>query len=85
VLEILEDVPDEKRGKMIALIGKYNIVVLSANDEVKELADRYISDGALPQGSMTDAQHITAATVGELNIIVSLNFRHIVRPNCQWR
>ena len=80
VLEELEDAPDEKRENMIALIEKYGITVLSASDEVKELADRYVSDGALPQGSMADAQHIAVATVAELDIIVSLNFRHIVRP-----
>jgi hypothetical protein len=76
----LEDAPDEKRGKMIALIEKYNIAVLSASDEAKELADRYISDGALPQGSRADAEHIAVAVVGDLDIIVSLNFRHILRP-----
>ena len=80
VLEELDCASDEKRDKMIALIEKYRIAVLSASDEVKELADRYISDGALPQGSRIDAQHIAAATVAELDIIVSLNFRHIVRP-----
>ena len=80
VLEELSDAPDDKRDKMIELINKYGITVLSASDEVKKLADRYISDGALPQGSRPDAQHVAIAAVAELDVIVSLNFRHIVRP-----
>jgi hypothetical protein len=43
------------------------------------LARRYISEGALPKGSVTDASHISSATVNNLDMIVSLNFRHIVR------
>ena len=43
------------------------------------LAEKYIAEGALPDGSLTDARHIAMATVGNLDIIVSLNFRHIVK------
>jgi rRNA-processing protein FCF1 len=80
VLEELEDAPADKREKMLALIKQYDITVLPASHEIKDLADRYISDAAIPKGSKIDAQHIAAATVWELDMIVSLNFRHIVRP-----
>jgi predicted nucleic acid-binding protein len=79
VTEELESAPEEKRDKMLALIGKYNITVLTASDEVDNLARRYIAEGALPQGSLADASHIAAASVNFLDMIVSLNFRHIVR------
>ena len=79
VIDELEDTSTKKREKMIALIERYNITVLAASDEVDNLARRYISEGALPQGSLSDASHIAAASVNALDKIISLNFRHIVR------
>ena len=79
VIDELEDAPTEKRDKMIALIKQYNITVLAATDETDTLARQYISEGALPQDSLTDASHIAVAAVNALDKIVSLNFRHIVR------
>jgi len=79
VIDELEDAPSEKRDKMIALIERYKITVLAASDEVDNLARRYMSEGALPQGSLSDASHIAAASVNALDKIISLNFRHIVR------
>jgi len=48
VTDELENAPAEKRDKMLALIGKYDITVLTASDEVDNLARHYISEGALP-------------------------------------
>jgi predicted nucleic acid-binding protein len=79
VINELEGAPNDKRDKMIALIKQYKITVLAASEEADNLARRYISEGALPKGSITDASHISSATVNNLNMIISLNFRHIVR------
>ena len=79
VIGELEKASDEKRDKMIALIKKYDIAMLAATNETDALAMRYISEGALPRGSIVDASHIASATVNALDAIVSLNFRHIVR------
>ena len=79
VIDELEQAPEDKRDKMIALVERYNITVLAASEEIVTLAKRYISDGALPQGSQTDARHIAAATVNAMDMIISLNFRHIVK------
>ncbi|MCL1941022.1 MAG: hypothetical protein FWG09_03695 [Synergistaceae bacterium] len=79
VINELDDAPPEKRDKMIALINKYNITVLAANDESDALAARYIAEGALPQSSLIDASHIAIASIYELDKVISLNFRHIVR------
>ena len=66
---------------MLNLIGKYNVNVLSSSEETNVLAEKYIAEDALPDGSQTDARHIAMATVGDLDIIVSLNFRHILKKN----
>jgi len=79
VIEELEAAQPEKRNKMTSLIDQYNIKVLATSFEADDLARRYISEGALPGGSLLDASHIATASVNELDMIISLNFRHIVR------
>jgi len=79
VIKEIEDAPEEKREKMLDLIKRYNIVILAADDETDDLAGRYVSEGALPQKSLADASHIAAASVNALDMIISLNFRHIVK------
>ena len=79
VIDELKKAPLEKYNKMFELTELYNIEVLDSSDEADDLARRYISEGALPKRSLTDAKHIAAASVNELDTIVSLNFRHIVR------
>jgi len=79
VIKEIEDAPAEKRKLMLTLIKQYNITILAATDETDKLAGRYVSENALPQGSLADASHIAAATVYDLDMIISLNFRHIVK------
>jgi len=79
VIDELEDAPRGMREKMIELVDRYNIAVLPTSEEAENLARRYLAEGALPRGSLTDASHIACATVNGLDMIVSLNFRHIVR------
>ena len=64
---------------MIALIDDYNITVLPESEEAGQLAKKYILAGIFPKRSETDALHVSTATVAKIDIIVSLNFRHIVK------
>jgi len=64
---------------MIDLISEYDINVLDATEESDMLAETYQKQGILPPGSTVDAQHIAVASVNDLDMILSLNFRHIVR------
>ncbi|MDR2734381.1 MAG: hypothetical protein LBC99_07040 [Spirochaetota bacterium] len=80
VIEELGKTKDvEKREKMKALITEYGITVLPLNKEAAQLADMYIAAGIISKRYQTDARHIAAATIAGIDIIVSLNFRHIVR------
>jgi hypothetical protein len=78
-IDELENAPSEICNKMIELIDQYNIEVLDTSDDANKLAELYISKGALPKKSLMDARHIAVASINGLNIIVSLNFKHIVR------
>jgi len=75
----LERASEEKRDKMIGLLSEYSIKVLAPDPEAGRLADLYISDGVIPQKYRTDGLHIAIATVSDLDMIVSMNFRHIVK------
>ncbi len=52
--------------------------VVPISQEVLSLRDAYLSHGILTPNYMEDATHVAAASVAEVNMIVSWNFRHIV-------
>jgi hypothetical protein len=79
VIRELEKTLGEKREKMIALIEEYGITVLALNDEAEQLADVYVEQGVIPLKYRTDGVHIAVAAVNDLNMIISMNFEHIVK------
>ncbi|MCL2031188.1 MAG: hypothetical protein FWG93_06540 [Oscillospiraceae bacterium] len=79
VTDELENAPQEKRDKMIGLITEYNIAVLAPNDETMRVADLYTNEGIIPLKYLTDGLHIAIATVNDLDMIISMNFQHIVK------
>lgn len=44
-----------------------------------ELARKYVSEGIVTANFEYDARHVAVATVNNMDIVVSWNFRHIVR------
>jgi len=79
VTDELENAPQEKRDKMIGLITEYNIAVLAPNDETMRVANLYTNEGIIPLKYLTDGLHIAIATVNDLDMIISMNFQHIVK------
>ena len=51
------------------------------NDEMRELAEKYISEGIIARTHLVDAQHISIATITRIDVLVSWNFKHIVNLN----
>jgi predicted nucleic acid-binding protein len=51
---------------------------VTIDDEVKELADKYLQAGVLGPASASDALHVATASVAGADLILSWNFRHIV-------
>ncbi|MBS0027665.1 hypothetical protein ACTJJ0_31960 [Chitinophaga sp. 22321] len=49
--------------------------------EAVELAEAYISGGALSNKSFNDALHIAIATLSKAEVLASWNFKHIVNLN----
>lgn len=77
IIEI-EKTPDEiLQDKMKEKIKENK--VLTSDDNVQRLAEEYIKFEAVSEKYFADAFHIAVAVVNDLDIIVSWNFRHIVR------
>lgn len=53
--------------------------VIAVSDEALELLDAYAARGVLGARFRTDMLHIALATVADVDVLVSWNFRHIVR------
>jgi len=79
VTKELEKATEDKRTKMLNLVIEYNIIVLEFNREAERLGDIYVSEGIIPVKYRTDGVHIATATVNDLDMILSLNFKHIVK------
>jgi predicted nucleic acid-binding protein len=79
---VIEELKQASRGlyeKMSALVDQFGIDVLRVTEEVERMADLYIAKGVIPEKYRDDALHIAAATVNNLDAVVSYNFEHIAK------
>ncbi|MFH1023677.1 MAG: PIN domain-containing protein [Planctomycetota bacterium] len=67
-----------KREALSQLVQQYGPVEIELTDEAAALARRYLDEGVVARSAKDDALHVATATVEELDVIVSLNMRHIV-------
>ena len=79
VLDELAQAPAEKRDKMMGLLAQYNVTVLAYADEALSLADIYVAEDIIPAKYRTDGLHIAISAVNDLDMIISMNFQHIVK------
>jgi len=47
-------------------------------DEVRNLAQKYIDENVVGKTSIADCQHIALATINNVDVLASWNFKHIV-------
>jgi predicted nucleic acid-binding protein len=78
-IDELEWAKKEKHDKMMRLLTEYNIKVLVPDVNASKLAGLYVAEGVIPQKYVTDGLHIAVATVYGLDMIISMNFQHIVK------
>ena len=69
--------PDFVQKKFAELIS-YHAEVLDVSDESLQLAEAYLNRGILSSNFFNDGLHIALASVAEVDVIVSWNFKHIV-------
>lgn len=76
----IEDAPDfvqEKYAELLAL----SATLLEVTDSALELADAYQHRSVLTPNYFDDGLHIALATIAEVDVLVSWNFKHIVHFN----
>ena len=70
-----------KKEKIKQLLVDYDLKVLEFSEEAKHLAEEYMNKGAIPKSEPEDAYHIAIATLNDIQVLASWNFKHIVSVN----
>ncbi|MCL2005876.1 MAG: hypothetical protein FWG73_06890 [Planctomycetaceae bacterium] len=73
IRDFLDDIPES------------HIERVFLTEEAKNLAERYIVEGVVGESSLNDCRHVALATFVEADVLVSWNFKHIVKLNKIYR
>ena len=66
IKQILTDIPNK------------NLEIATLSKEAIELSEHYLKEKIVNKKSLSDTQHIAVATVEQVDLLVSWNFKHIV-------
>ncbi len=58
-----------------------NLTILELNDDVVKLSNEYLNNNVVTEKYKEDALHIAFATIYNIDVLVSWNFKHIVNLN----
>ncbi len=73
----LAEAPDRVRAVLQELAPE-NVEIVESSEEIRRLRGAYLEAGVLEPKSVADAEHIAAASVAGVDLMVSWNFKHIV-------
>ena len=73
----LEEAPEQVRSLLNNYSDDY-FEKVELTDEAKELANKYIAEGVVGKTSLDDCRHIATATINNVDVLASWNFKHIV-------
>jgi len=68
---------DEKRMLLSKLISRYQPKELDLNDEIIQLAAKYLLEGVLPEKAAEDSKHAAVASVHEMDALISWNLKQL--------
>lgn len=81
VIDEIKDTTDLKRRKvLLEKIDEINPQVLKVTPKIRKLANQYIKKKIIPKKYHADAVHLAVATYHKIPIVVSWNFKHMVKP-----
>ena len=77
--EINQDPNPSHREQLLTVIAQYRVNRLpdDEDDQARNLAALYIEKGVVPPAKLEDAFHVAYATIHEMDILLSWNFRHL--------
>lgn len=77
-LEEIQGISDKKlKEKLIKYLNKGKMIQISP--ETEQLAKIYIKEGIIPEKYEIDALHLAFTTINSIDIIISWNFKHLVK------
>ncbi|MEO8448003.1 MAG: PIN domain protein [bacterium] len=76
-IDELEDAPDYVKE----ILNKVDFEILYLNEDVISLAKKYLNEKIVSEKYMSDCQHIAIATIFNIDVLISWNFKHIVNLN----
>lgn len=79
VLVEINRTPDEERKrKLLSARETYDVKMIEyAVDEIEPLVEEYLARKIIPVKKVEDAQHVAIATVTDMDVLASWNFRHL--------
>jgi len=77
VLDEINRANEHKRTRLSRLIEEVEPRLLIVDEQVINLANKYIAEGALPQNKVEDAIHAAVATIYEMDALISWNLKHL--------
>lgn len=80
LLRELDRDPDQgRRKKHMEVLRDHDVMILPSDkdDQIVHLADAYMQHGIVPAKKRDDALHVAYATVFEMDVLLSWNFKHL--------
>ena len=75
--ELVRVADSSRKEQLLALVQQCQIVAMGEPEHV--LARAYVTAGVVPARYLGDALHLAAAVLGGADILVSWNFKHLVK------
>ena len=75
----INEAPEHIKIRLLESLRKTEPILLSISPEIRSLSQKYVAEGIIPKKYEDDALHIAAAVVSNLDVIISWNFKHIVK------
>jgi hypothetical protein len=73
----LERAPDQVKNLLFQFSDDF-FERVALTHEAKELGERYVKENVVGQSSIEDCYHIAMATINNVDVLASWNFKHIV-------
>ena len=73
----LENAPSNVKN-LLSNYDENSLEQVVLTDEARELADKYIAANVVGRTSLDDCRHIALATINNVDVLASWNFKHIV-------
>lgn len=79
VLAEIDRAPAPRRDDLMQLVESISPTILPTPSHTETVVARLITEGVIPTKYADDAVHIAIALVNEMDVLLSWNFKHIVK------